>query len=104
MRAGAKAPGRVAGMRRTSAVTTLLLALVLVVVASAPASAKVRTGPSGDAFYTPSSPLPGKKHGDLIWARKIGGQPALTAAAKNYVVLYRSTGSGAEAYGGSGPG
>src|SRR3954447_18679745 len=93
MRAGAKAPGRVAGMRRTSAVTTLLLALVLVVVASAPASAKVRTGPSGEAFYTPPSPLPGKKHGALIWARKVSGDPALTSAAKNYVVLYRSTGS-----------
>src|SRR4051794_10625819 len=79
-------------MRRTSAVTTLLLALVLVVVA-APASAKIRTGPSGEAFYTPPSPLPGKKHGALIWARKISGDPALTSAAKNYVVLYRSTGS-----------
>lgn len=80
-------------MRRYPAVSLLVLALLLVAVAPASASAKVRTGPAGDAFYTAPSPLPGKRHGDLIWARKITGAPALTAAGRNYVVLYRSTGS-----------
>ena len=78
-------------MRRYPALSLLVLALVLVAVA--PASAKVRTGPSGVAFYTPPSPLPGKKHGDVIWARKITGAAALTSAARSYVVLYRSSGA-----------
>jgi pimeloyl-ACP methyl ester carboxylesterase len=61
-------------MRRYSA---LLALLAILLVAAAPAGAKVTPGPAGDAFYTPPSPLPGKAHGDLIWARKLSGQPAL---------------------------
>ncbi len=78
-------------MRRLPAVSAVLL-LVLLVVA-APASAKFRTGPAGDAFYTPPSPLPAGKHGDLIWARKLTGEAALTAASANWLVLYRSVGT-----------
>jgi pimeloyl-ACP methyl ester carboxylesterase len=77
-------------MRRYSAVFALL---ALLLVAAAPAAAKVRTGPSGDAFYTPPSPLPGKTHGDLIWARKATGEPALKSAGKSWIVLYRSVGT-----------
>src|SRR3954469_4877979 len=72
-----------------------LLATVLVAaLAAAPGvEAKVRTGPSGTAFYTPPSPLPGKKHGDLIWARKITTSAALAGASSSWLVLYRSPGS-----------
>ena len=72
----------------------LLPLLAIAVLALAPASAdaaKVRKGPSGNAFYTPPSPLPGKKHGDLIWARKLTGSGALKGASANWLVLYRST-------------
>src|ERR1700742_1961267 len=76
-------------MRRLA--TLLALALVVLVPAQADA-AKVRKGPSGTAFYTPPSPLPGKKHGDLIWARQVkSGDAALPAASATWLVLYRST-------------
>jgi Secretory lipase len=78
-------------MRQFSALLAVL-ALALAAVAS-PAAAKVRTGPAGDAFYTPPSPLPGKAHGDLIWARKAKGEPALKSAGASWLVLYRSVGS-----------
>jgi pimeloyl-ACP methyl ester carboxylesterase len=71
----------------------VLATLALLLAAAAPATAaKVRTGPAGTAFYTPPKPLPGSKHGDLIWARKLTGQPALASAGKNTLVLYRSEG------------
>src|SRR3954454_14017013 len=76
-------------MRRFSAVLTLV---VLLLVAAAPAAAKVRTGPGGNAFYTPPSPLPAGKHGALIWARKLTGEAALKSAGRNWLVLYRSVG------------
>ena len=75
-------------MRRFLAVLAILLLAV-----TGSASAKVRTGPAGEAFYTPPSPLPGSQHGALIWARKATGDPALTDAAKNWKVLYRSVGT-----------
>lgn len=77
-------------MRRYPAILAIL---ALLLVAAAPASARVRSGPAGDAFYTPPSPLPGSKHGDLIWARKLKGEPALKSAGKNELVLYRSVGT-----------
>jgi dienelactone hydrolase len=77
-------------MRRYPAV---LAVLALLLVAAAPASAKFRTGPAGDAFYTPPSPLPGNTHGDIIWARKLTGEAALKSAGANWLVLYRSVGT-----------
>src|SRR3954467_3594167 len=77
---------------RQFSVVLALLSLLLFAVAS-PAAAKVRTGPSGDAFYTPPSPLPGKTHGDAIWARKAKGEPALKSAGASWLVLYRSVGT-----------
>jgi acetyl esterase/lipase len=74
------------------------VAVVLSVALATSASAatktvtKVRTGPSGDAFYAPPSPLPGKKHGDLIWARKLTGAAVAPGASSTKVVLYRSQG------------
>src|SRR3954451_7944575 len=75
-------------MRQFSALLALL-ALLLAAVA-VPAAAKVKTGPAGDAFYTPPSTIPGKKHGDAIWARKVTGEPALKSAGANWKILYRS--------------
>jgi pimeloyl-ACP methyl ester carboxylesterase len=49
--------------------------------------------PSAQAadFYETPSPLPGKKHGDLLRSKKLPGSAAL-AGATNSLVLYRSTG------------
>jgi pimeloyl-ACP methyl ester carboxylesterase len=81
-------------MRRFPAVLALL---VLLLVAAAPAAAKVRTGPAGNAFYTPPSPLPKGGHGALIWARTLKGEAALKSAGKNWRVLYRSVGANGKA-------
>jgi dienelactone hydrolase len=78
-------------MRRYPA---FLAVVALALVAVAPASAaKIHTGPAGLAFYTPPSPLGSGKHGDVIWARKLTGEPALKSAGKNELVLYRSVGT-----------
>jgi pimeloyl-ACP methyl ester carboxylesterase len=69
-----------------------LLALVAALVLAAPASAAVRTGASGNAFYTSPKPMPGKVHGDAIWIRKEPEPDALTSARRNELLLYRSTG------------
>jgi pimeloyl-ACP methyl ester carboxylesterase len=66
-----------------------LLAIGLAGIASS-ADAKVRTGPSGTAFYKPPHKLPGKHHGDPIWVRPLHGTAALTPAARNQLILYRS--------------
>lgn len=75
----------------------LVAVLVLVLALAAPATAKVRTGPSGNAFYKPPRQLPGKHHGDLVWTRKLTGLPALSAAARNELLLYRSIGTDGKA-------
>jgi pimeloyl-ACP methyl ester carboxylesterase len=71
---------------------TLLLVLVALLLPAAPAVAakKVRKGPAGTAFYTPPSKLPGSKHGDAVWARKLKGSAALKSARSNRLILYRS--------------
>jgi pimeloyl-ACP methyl ester carboxylesterase len=69
-----------------------LLALVIAfAVLAAPASADVRKGPKGAAFYKPPKHLHGK-HGGLIWARKQKGSDALKSAKRNTLLLYRSKG------------
>jgi acetyl esterase/lipase len=74
--------------RRLALVALLACALA----APSAATAKPRTGPAGDAFYTPPSPLPGKKHGDLIWASKLTGAAVAPGAGASWRVLYRSNG------------
>ena len=76
------------GIRRLFPGLILAAAATLMVVA--PAGAAVPKGPSGLRFYTPPTKLTGK-HGDLIRARAVTGSTALSAAARNYLVLYRST-------------
>lgn len=65
---------------------------VLLAAVAAPASGAVRQGPAGTAFYTPPSPLPGAKHGDVIWWRTQRGSDALAGAGSNRLLLYRSQG------------
>jgi hypothetical protein len=51
---------------------------------------EIRKGPNGLAFYEPSTPLPGRVSGDVIWARRLSGKAALPSARRNVLVLYRS--------------
>lgn len=75
-----------------------LLAPLIVLLAAAPAaSADVRRGPAGDAFYTPPAKLPGKTHGDPIWARGATGSITLRGARANRLVLYRSNSTNGKA-------
>ena len=73
--------------RRSLAAVLALAALAL----PAQATAAVRTGPAGDAFYTPPKTLPGKTHGDPIWVRRLTGEQTLAEAKLNQLILYRST-------------
>ena len=75
-------------MRKGCALAAAVVALTLT---GAPAGAAVERGPKGDAFYDPPSPLPGKRHGAVIWARKLGDRRGVEKAAKTMRVLYRST-------------
>src|SRR3954467_14459852 len=78
-------------MSRASLALTLAAA-ALAATGAAPAAAKVRTGPGGDAFYTPPSPLPKGTHGTAIWTRAVTNTAKLTSARTNRLLLYRSTG------------
>jgi hypothetical protein len=68
----------------------LALAVLGALIAAAPATAAVDRGPKGAAFYDPPSPLPGKGHGAVIWARKLADRRGVGKAAKTILVLYRS--------------
>jgi hypothetical protein len=74
-------------MRRLAIVLSLLL---LTAALPAAADAKARKGPGGLAFYKPPKPLPGGKHGGLIWARRLTGSAALKGGAGNRLLLYRA--------------
>jgi pimeloyl-ACP methyl ester carboxylesterase len=74
----------------------LLAALLVAAVAAAPAAATVRRGPGGLAFYTPPKPIPGTRHGDLVWARPLAG-PGELKGAHNELLLYRSQSVGGKA-------
>jgi dienelactone hydrolase len=69
---------------------TLLLAAIALLAAAPAASAKIRPGPPGNAFYSPPSKLPGKRHGDPIWARALSRAAALKGARLDVRILYRS--------------
>jgi pimeloyl-ACP methyl ester carboxylesterase len=68
-----------------------VLAVILLAVCAPAASATVRQGPAGVAFYTPPR-LGAGKHGTPIWWRKLTGQAALKGGGANRLLLYRSTG------------
>lgn len=67
-------------LRRSLALPVLLFAL---------AAQAQTTGPAGDAFYT--APLPAGTASWVIRSRPLTGTMALTGAARNTLVLYRST-------------
>src|SRR4051794_22825310 len=80
-------------MSRLAALARALVLLTALAALAAPgAQAKTRTGPAGEAFYTPPTPLPGAAHGDLIWARKLTGAAVAPGGSSTNLVLYRSTG------------
>lgn len=68
----------------------VLIALVAVVALPAAAGAKVRIGPTGNAFYKPATSLLKGKHGSLIWARKANSTTTLAGGSASWKVLYRS--------------
>jgi pimeloyl-ACP methyl ester carboxylesterase len=61
----------------------MIVSLVLAAIASAPA---------GMAFYTPPSPLPPGKPGDVIWSRTLPPNDAYPADQTHLLVLYHSVG------------
>jgi Secretory lipase len=46
------------------------------------------SGPAGDAFYVPPSPLPAGQHGDIIWCRPSSSP---VSGSQAWQILYRST-------------
>jgi pimeloyl-ACP methyl ester carboxylesterase len=80
-------------MRRALIAVSMLVVAAL--VAAPAASAKVRQGPKGAAFYRPPADAHGK-HGTLIWARRQTGSDAI-AGRRSRLLLYRSTGPDGEA-------
>ena len=72
----------------------LFLIVACVLAGALPATAaSIPAGPAGDAFYTPPAPLPKGSRGSVIWTRPLDGTMALPSAARNILVLYRSTGA-----------
>ena len=66
--------------------------LMLGALCAAPALADpIRPGPAGAAFYQAPSPLPAGERGAVIWARPLAAEASLPGAARNLLVLYRST-------------
>ncbi|MFC7614730.1 lipase family protein [Actinokineospora soli] len=55
------------------------------------AALEVPTGPDGDAFYLPPTPLPPGAPGDPIHYREVSTPIGGVSGAKSYLVLYRST-------------
>lgn len=78
-----------------SAVTVLMLALSAFTLPASTAGAKAPAadpGPPGDAFYTPPSPLPAGRPGDVIRARPAkAGPPTARSLAAAWQVMYLST-------------
>lgn len=70
----------------------LALAALLPASSALAAHTAVRRGPAGLRFYTPPRHSTAGRHGSVIWARRLTGSAALTGAATNELVLYRSVG------------
>nr|MCU0271335.1 lipase family protein [Acidimicrobiales bacterium] len=77
------------------AVAVVLLALVagMLFWTTRPTTADALAAPSGDAFYTPPSPLPAGRPGDIIWARPSSFYPVplVRSSVNAWQVMYRST-------------
>jgi pimeloyl-ACP methyl ester carboxylesterase len=81
---------------RLVAVAALAASALALTTSPAVAAAKPAKAPAGLKFYVPPKTLSGK-HGALIWSRPLHGKVALTGAARNYLLLYRSTSVGGKA-------
>lgn len=79
-------------MSRRRLLPAALVATALLLTPGMAAAERVPTGPSGTAFYTASKPLGGKRHGDLLRARRLTGAAALRGARRTDLLLYRGTG------------
>ncbi len=66
-----------------------VLALALAAAASSPATAAVKQGPKGGAFYVPPKNLP-KGHGKAVWQRAATKLAPIDGAKINKVLLYTS--------------
>jgi pimeloyl-ACP methyl ester carboxylesterase len=75
-------------MRRLRHLAFIVLSTLI--AAASVHAAQILAGPPGDAFYTPP-PLPLDKRGSLIWTRDLTGTMALPSAARNTLMIYRST-------------
>ncbi len=73
-----------------SAIFTLV-GIMVVCVAGPGKASQIASGPAGDTFYMPPSPLAKGPRGSVIWVRPLNGTMALPSAATNTLVLYRST-------------
>lgn len=75
----------------------LVLSLFLTMALAGSASASPVEGPSGEAFYTPPSPLPEGGAGTLVWYRPTTVNLNVTLPSVNaWTVLYKSTGQHGE--------
>jgi Secretory lipase len=74
-------------MRRLA---SLVVLVAVGLPAQPPPAARVRAGPAGAAFYKAPRALRPGVHGTLIWARRLTGRAALSGAAVNELLLYRS--------------
>ena len=67
-------------------------AMLLAALSAMPALAEPeRPGPAGAAFYRAPDPLPPGERGAVIWSRPLAAEASLPGAARNLLVLYRST-------------
>lgn len=82
---------RLSGVRARVVLLAVLSALTAALSALAAAPAMALDPPPGNAFYTPPSPLPAGRPGDVIWYRVANTSIANDNDAKAYEILYRST-------------
>ncbi len=68
----------------------MLVGVLVGLLLSVPANARVRQGPRGLGFYSPPTALLRGVHGSVVWARTLIGPAVLTAARTNVLVIYRS--------------
>ena len=66
---------------------SLALAIACALCTALPASP---LRPEGRRFLRRADPLPGKKHGDVIWSQPLSAKGRLKQASNGRLVLYRS--------------
>ncbi|MHB8434081.1 MAG: alpha/beta hydrolase family protein [Candidatus Tyrphobacter sp.] len=71
----------------------MISALLFAATVATGTTATVTVGPPGSAFYVPPDPLPARRDGAVVWARRFTGGPALPSAAVNERILYDTIGT-----------